>query len=126
MILQPFVENSIWHGILHNEESGTISINISKDNELVFEKRLDVIKIRILDDGVGLEASKTKKSNHTSKGMSIIKERLKLLAGDNPDYEYLKIENRSDNITGTLVTITLIPEQYKENHSEESSNSIPV
>jgi LytS/YehU family sensor histidine kinase len=112
MILQPFVENSIWHGILHKETAGKISINISKENKILSDKNLPVISIDILDDGIGLNAAENKKPSHTSKGMSLIKERLKLLAGDKPDYDYVKIQNRDDGISGVIVSITLFPDQY--------------
>ena len=56
MILQPFVENSIWHGILPKDEPGNISINISKENLLISKNNVPAITIDILDDGVGLNA----------------------------------------------------------------------
>jgi sensor histidine kinase YesM len=112
MILQPFVENSIWHGILHKEEPGNISINISKENLLISKNNVPAITIDILDDGVGLNTGKASKPSHTSKGISLIKERLKLLARDKSDYEYVTIRNRGNEIPGVLVSITLFPEQY--------------
>ncbi|MCX6162610.1 MAG: histidine kinase [Ignavibacteriae bacterium] len=112
MILQPFVENSIWHGILHKEEPGNISINISKENLLISQNNVPAITIDILDDGVGLDAIKTVKPSHTSKGISLIKERLRLLAGSAPDFEYIKIRNREKGLPGVSVSITLFPNQY--------------
>lgn len=73
MLLQPYVENAIWHGIMPKEEGGIITINIkaNKNNHL---------SIEIKDNGVGIDNSlKNKKGNHTSKGMELTKERLNLL-----------------------------------------------
>ena len=112
MILQPFVENSIWHGILHKDEPGNISIKISKENLLISKNNIPAITIDILDDGVGLNAVKSSKPSHTSKGISLIKERLKLLARDKSDYEYVMIRNRGNEIPGVIVSITLFPDQY--------------
>lgn len=112
MILQPFVENSIWHGILHKEEPGNISINVSKENLLISKNNIEVISIDILDDGVGLNAGGNKKPAHISKGISLIKERLKLLAGDKTDYEYVKIQNNEKAGKGVIVSIRLFPDQY--------------
>jgi len=75
MFMQPFVENSIWHGILPTEKPGKITINVfEKDNKTHFE---------IMDNGIGIETSKKKKekenSQHTSQGMRIAANRIELL-----------------------------------------------
>ena len=81
MILQPFVENSIWHGLSNREDKGIIEINISKKEKVISGINYPVIDIEITDNGIGLEESKKfKKSKHISKGVSIIKDRLNLLA----------------------------------------------
>lgn len=75
MILQPFVENAIWHGILHKESNGRIQINISPEQGM--------LKCIIEDNGVGrVAAGKWKTSvveKSTSMGISITKERLTIL-----------------------------------------------
>ena len=57
LILQPFVENSIWHGIAKKEEHGNIIISIQKQNEM--------ISCIVEDDGAGISmnANITKKKN---------------------------------------------------------------
>jgi ligand-binding sensor domain-containing protein len=74
MILQPFVENALWHGILPSGHKGHISIYFSVANE-------QSIKIVIEDDGIGVENSKKQKTStsHKSKGLTLIKDRLNLL-----------------------------------------------
>lgn len=69
LILQPFVENAIWHGILPSGKEGRIDVRIS----------LDKIGLRctITDNGIGIEESrKQRQSNHESKAMKITAERL--------------------------------------------------
>lgn len=75
MILQPFVENSIIHGVLPKEEKGFISITIKEEDEfIIFE---------VLDDGVGIDSSlntkDTFKGDHKSQGMEITANRIELL-----------------------------------------------
>jgi ligand-binding sensor domain-containing protein len=106
MIVQPFVENSIWHGILPRESGGHISISVFFENGL--------LKIIIKDNGVGLEHKKTGRS-HISKGMKIVKERLRLLrVNKNPD-DILKIYSNSIAVPGepgATVEITLDSSLY--------------
>lgn len=47
LILQPIIENAIFHGIADSEEDGTIMIHISREN--------GVLTIRIRDNGIGME-----------------------------------------------------------------------
>jgi len=116
MILQPFVENSIWHGLLHKEGKGTIDISISKENQKINNYLYKIILIKIKDDGIGLnEIRKYRKSEHVSKGVSIIKERLKLLSNSINNYEFVTVENREDNSPGVIVTIILTPDHYSFN-----------
>jgi len=71
LIIQPFVENAIWHGILPNDKKGNIIIDLSKK-----DKRF--ILCTIIDNGIGINKSLAhkKSENHNSKGMKITKERL--------------------------------------------------
>jgi LytS/YehU family sensor histidine kinase len=79
MIIQPFAENAIWHGIATMENNGLVSISF-----ILFTDQL--IKIVIEDNGIGVEkASKAAKSNsnatkkHLHLGMEMTKKRLQLL-----------------------------------------------
>ena len=77
MLLQPFVENAIWHGIQHKQEKGQINITI--------DKQQNYLTCIVQDDGIGREASmklKKKKNTmkrHRSMGIEITKERLEML-----------------------------------------------
>jgi ligand-binding sensor domain-containing protein len=100
MILQPYIENAIWHGLMPKEEGGKIDILISLKGETH-------LSIKIIDDGVGIENSlRAKKHHHQSKGMSLTSERINLL--NQIETNPVQIEIRQNGISGTYVSI-LIP-----------------
>jgi streptogramin lyase len=72
MVLQPFVENAIWHGLLHKKEKGSVTITFHK----VKDRVLCIIK----DDGIGRvgAAALRQQSGHNSKGLQITRDRLAL------------------------------------------------
>ncbi|HPF90351.1 MAG: histidine kinase [Flavobacteriales bacterium] len=75
MMLQPYVENSIWHGILPMEGTGTVRIEVSRAPE-------DRIEVRVLDNGIGFQQSMDNKANagdHISRGIEITKGRADVL-----------------------------------------------
>jgi len=55
LILQPFIENAIWHGIMPIEEGGTIHVTISKKEDKIF--------CIVEDDGIGRDVSMQKRLN---------------------------------------------------------------
>jgi LytS/YehU family sensor histidine kinase len=72
LIIQPYAENAIWHGLMHKEEKGFLGINIRQEgNHLLFT---------IKDDGVGRKQSeaRTTKSatKHKSMGLKITADRI--------------------------------------------------
>jgi len=76
MIMQPFIENSIIHGILPREgKKGLISVKVHIEN--------GYLNILILDNGIGItESLKNKKQNlgdHRSQGMEITSKRIELI-----------------------------------------------
>jgi LytS/YehU family sensor histidine kinase len=70
LILQPFVENSIWHGIAHKKDNGKIIISIKKEE--------DMIHCTVDDDGVGITPSE-KQVQKKSLGMKITASRIEIL-----------------------------------------------
>jgi LytS/YehU family sensor histidine kinase len=76
MTLQPYLENSIWHGILPKEQPGTVEVNIEIEHGR--------LKIAIQDDGIGIENSLKKKmggmKDHESKGLQITDDRIQLFS----------------------------------------------
>ncbi|MBK9764080.1 MAG: histidine kinase [Flavobacteriales bacterium] len=109
MMLQPYVENSIWHGILPMEGTGTVMITISAVGN-------DRVRIRISDDGIGIEKSMVAKADlpadHISRGIEITKGRADVLR--KLDLTDIRITGPMDQIDpqtgkrqGTEVTIDL-------------------
>jgi sensor histidine kinase YesM len=97
MLLQPHIENAIWHGLRYKTEKGKIWINVVEtDNQ---------IEIVIKDDGIGIEKSKAIKTNnqklHQSIGLKNIDERIKLL---NELYKFKIVHLVNSNDQGTCVT----------------------
>lgn len=106
ILLQPFVENAIKHGIFHKKTPGKLSIS--------FYKNRDSLLCTIEDDGVGRKKSTEIKNrspkNHISRGMEIINDRLEVIKKtDDFDIDY-KITDLSDikgNALGTRVSIKI-------------------
>ena len=77
MLLHPYVENSIWHGILPSEKQGEVTVDVRKLNNN------GSIEIVIRDNGIGIDTSIGSKSDasrsHDSKGMKITHSRIDLL-----------------------------------------------
>ena len=76
MLLQPYIENAIWHGLRYRKEKGNLKISINlKDKE--------TLSISIIDDGIGRKKSEELKTKNQlkqkSKGMSTIKNRIAIL-----------------------------------------------
>jgi ligand-binding sensor domain-containing protein/anti-sigma regulatory factor (Ser/Thr protein kinase) len=108
MILQPFVENSIIHGILPNEEvKGMIDVQIRKNGE--------ILEIIIRDNGIGIENSRQSKSHiegdHKSQGMDITTKRIELLNRlSDKHFEIIgprQLENPDRSINGTEVILKI-------------------
>lgn len=106
MMLQPFIENSIIHGILPDEsKKGLIQIDITLEK--------DMLIIQIDDNGVGIETSIENKINyegdHRSQGMEITTKRIELLKKlSNRSFELIgpiQITNNDRSINGTRVTL---------------------
>ena len=70
LILQPFVENSIWHGIAHKEGKGRILIGVTQDNGM--------LSCSVEDDGVGRH-NRGKHAGRKSYGVSISRDRIDML-----------------------------------------------
>ena len=104
MILQPYVENAIRHGI-NNKKDGTglVQINILKqNNHLICE---------IIDNGIGRKAAMEFKTNNAieyqSKGMELTAKRIKLLNKSIGEEIEIKIEDIEFPKTGTKVIVSI-------------------
>ena len=105
MIIQPFVENAIWHGLLHKETAGHLDI--------VIERFGSGLKCIITDNGIGRKKAEALKSKSVNKeksyGMKITHDRLNMLNGESklPSVEVIDLEDESGNAIGTKVIIKI-------------------
>ncbi len=101
LVLQPFIENAIWHGIAPKKGAGHILIQVVENG--------DLLQIIIEDDGIGIEASSQKKKQpqHVSRGIQITEERL----GPDGNLEIESLTDASGSSLGTRVTLS-IPQHY--------------
>ena len=106
LIVQPFIENAIWHGIMPKEEGGTLHVYVEKkDNSIICV---------VEDNGIGREMSKQNKfsggpSTHQSKGVHLTQSRLDLDNLLNERNAALEIIDKKDEFgkpTGTTVILT--------------------
>ena len=106
MLMQPFVENAIWHGIQHKGEKGNILVKIDRDE--------DQLICSIQDDGIGREAAKQfkrkSKKRHRSMGLKITKDRLEMLNHDQEgvaSFTIVDLYDESQQAKGTKVVFRL-------------------
>ena len=104
LLLQPYVENGIIHGLSHKQDKGLLEISVKK-----VEERL---KCSIRDNGVGREYTQIMKSKkpsvltHKSKGMAMTKERLELLNRDEKEgVNIIDLKDENNKPVGTQVDI---------------------
>lgn len=106
LLLQPYVENAIWHGLLHKEGDKQITITIEKLNE-------NLVSIEINDNGVGRKmaaAIEINSSKGKSYGMQIGEDRLKLIkqsTGQMAKVEVIDCYDNDHNSTGTTIKIII-------------------
>lgn len=105
MVLQPFVENAIWHGLLNKESKGFLAIEIREESEHLC--------CSIIDNGIGREKSlKFKKDGIVKKksmGIKITADRLRLLTREKME-DLVKIIDLKDDFNrplGTQVNIVI-------------------
>lgn len=102
LILQPFVENAIWHGLRNKEKDGNIEIHIQN----TAEQQLQIV---IRDNGIGREAAERRQKSrrsHKSFGIAITRNHLHILNEKN-EIRITDLYDDAGEATGTEVTITL-------------------
>ncbi len=118
MILQPYVENALWHGLSHKTSNRKLELNIQKQNGTVIYE--------VKDNGVGRKKSAELKGlyrkGHKSKGVELLTKRFKLLSdefGSDIKTEVSDIMNNGE-IGGTKVSI-IVPDSLTQNIKNELS-----
>lgn len=98
-ILQPLVENAIWHGLMPLEAGGKVEVTVElTDTELT---------ISIRDNGVGLKPNHHQ--NHSSRGIQMIHKRLEILSDRTGRKHHLLLQNEMEakTVTGVTAIITI-------------------
>nr|WP_240905101.1 histidine kinase [Allomuricauda oceani] len=104
MLLQPYIENAIWHGLRYKEEKGFLKIKVRQITE-------DMLEICIEDDGIGRKKSgelkTTNQKKQKSKGMGNIKKRIQILNDMYKNRVDVSIADLNKDQTGTRVSLKL-------------------
>lgn len=120
LLLQPFCENAIWHGLMHKEGRGHLSIT--------FAVQQNSLRCVITDDGIGRAKAGELKNQSPEKlkslGLKLTAERLALFNEDNSVKTFYEMEDITDedgNIKGTKVILHI---RYKEFTTETSGYKV--
>lgn len=110
MLVQPFVENAIWHGLMPKQGERKVQIK--------FRLNGDMLECLITDNGIGREAAARLKekasTSHQSKGMAIVNERLQILRQQHQqpfEVSVTDIVDADNNLTGTQVLLKIFAGQ---------------
>jgi sensor histidine kinase YesM len=103
MLVQPQLENAVWHGLRYKKTKGLLSLTIQ-----VVADRLHIV---VEDNGIGLKRSKELKTvrqkEHHSRGMTNTYERINLLNDLYHTHIVLNIKDKDGEETGVIVTIEI-------------------
>lgn len=107
LIIQPYVENAIWHGLMQKQQGGSISINVSMHEQMLV--------ITVEDDGIGrVKAAELKSKTavqHKSFGTKLAAERIALINEKYKTSAQVIIDDLYDSFNaaacGTRITIKL-------------------
>jgi len=108
MLIQPYVENAIWHGIQHKETNGFVKLSVQGHGP-------NVLMCRIRDNGIGRkkarEIESASSTRHQPVGMTITKQRLELInqhLKQAVSVNFIDLEEGSVNgETGTIVELMI-------------------
>ncbi|TMI91781.1 MAG: histidine kinase, partial [Bacteroidetes bacterium] len=115
LILQPFCENTLWHGLMHKDGHGHLAIDLSMEN--------NILQCVIADNGIGREKAEEMKSKtaerEKSLGLQITTQRLALLNQNKNVQTFYIIEDILDenkNVIGTKVILKISHKKLKEEY----------
>lgn len=105
MLLQPYVENAIWHGLMHREDGGKVVIEV--------KRAARYLQFTVEDNGVGREKTKNMQQKHPkthqSKGLQLMEDRVQVINRMRDLDLSITIQDLYDNAqaTGTRVCIQM-------------------
>ena len=105
LLLQPFIENAIWHGLLPSRKN-------HKKIDIIISKTENKLQIKINDNGVGRKMKSLNNENRKGKGMEITKQRIALFNTAHTSCIELRIIDRNDEQgipLGTSVILEFSP-----------------
>ncbi len=97
MLIQPYIENAIWHGLMHkkNKKEGKVELSVSRQNGR--------LHFNIEDNGIGREAAKAIKQKHPNRG--------KKSMGTQITQDRIEMINKLYNLETSVATFDLENEQ---------------
>ncbi len=105
MLIQPFIENAVWHGLRYKEEQGELKISFEEDD--------NHLSVLIQDNGIGREKSKALKTKNQKKynstGLNNVSKRIELINeiyGKSYEIEVDDLNPEHDD-TGTLIRVKI-------------------
>jgi tetratricopeptide (TPR) repeat protein len=107
LIIQPYVENAIWHGLMQKKDKGHLQVELYEENKMLF--------CRIVDDGIGrtksAELRSAATSTYKSLGTKITADRISLLQrkSDNEISVTINDLTLSDGTSGGTMVLLRIP-----------------
>ena len=116
LLLQPYVENAIWHGLMHRENGGTVQIEVDTfhGTAAVGSELQSTLQVTIKDDGIGRAAAEELKSKSATKnksfGLKMTSERIEIINQLYKTNTKVQIEDLYDSngqAAGTKVTIEI-------------------
>ncbi len=107
MLIQPFIENAIWHGLMHKENDRELTVKFHLQNK-------ELLVCEVIDNGIGRKKSREIRNkqahSHISKGLKVTNERLAILNQLNKaqaSAEIIDLYDDEGNSAGTKVIITI-------------------
>jgi LytS/YehU family sensor histidine kinase len=105
-LLQPFVENALWHGLMHKKGDRNLSVSFTLETT-------DLLVCKISDNGIGREQAAVIKrksiKSYQSMGIKIIRDRLELMKKQSDGFDLAIIDetDRNGNAAGTTVVMKI-------------------
>lgn len=106
MLIQPYIENAIWHGLMHKDSKGKLKISFRQNHSMLL--------CTVEDNGVGRDGSEKIKSKSSMKkrsmGMRITKDRmsiLNLVNNVNANIEIVDLFHENGEAAGTKINIEI-------------------
>jgi LytS/YehU family sensor histidine kinase len=105
-LLQPFIENALWHGLMHKKGDRNLTVAFTLESQ-------DVLQCKISDNGIGREQAANIKKNsiksYQSMGTKIIRDRMELMKKQSNvfDLQIIDETDQKGRACGTTVVIKM-------------------